>query len=317
MSVYTTVEPEQLKQFLRHFDVGDLQDYEGISAGIENTNYFVNTDKGQYVLTLFESLAFDELPYFLNLMAHLNEHDVQCAHPVPAEDGRYLLELNGKPTSLVNRLPGKEVKTPIEQHAIALGRALGHMHVAGTGFSEHRKNDRGPGWWRETVKRLTGHIDDEDAAILENEIHFQMKTSRTELPRGVVHADLFKDNTLWDNDQLTGIIDFYFACDDVLLYDIAVTVNAWFFNEDGHIDHDLVLAFLKAYHSQRPLMENEKQAWPTMLRAGALRFWLSRLNDMHFPKPGEMTHTKNPDEFRHILLCHIENDSELHELWVE
>ena len=307
MSVYTSVARDTLESFLTHYDIGELVDFHGISAGIENTNYFIDTTSGRYVLTLFESLGFDELPYFLNLMAFLAEHNVPSAHPVADKQGQYLRTLHNKPTSIVQCLEGSDTDIADRDHATVLGDALAHLHLAGQQYDQHRANGRGPHWWRETINKLEGHIPEQDQKLLCEEIEFQMSFSHANLPRGVTHADLFKDNVLWNGNKLTGFIDFYYACDDVLLYDIAVTVNAWFSRPDSSLDSDLCNSFLEYYEKHRPLNDEEKKAWPVMLRAAALRFWLSRLNDKYFPKPGEITHIKNPDEFRAILIDRIKN----------
>lgn len=317
MSVYTSIEQDELTAFLKHYSLGELVDYKGISAGIENTNYFVTTTLGQYVLTLFEQLSAGELPYFLDLMAFLAEHDVPSAHPLPDRDGHYLRNLKGKPAALVKRLHGGDVAEPNIDQIAALGSALGHMHTVGLAFSEQRKNRRGPHWWRETIKKIQPCLGDEDNKILQQELEYQTSFRHSELPTGVTHADLFRDNALWEGNQLTGIIDFYYACNDVLLYDVAVTVNDWCVKTDGNLDEAFSKKFLAAYHHQRPFNSQEQAAWPVMLRAAALRFWLSRLHDLHFPRPGEITHTKDPDTFKRILLNRIQNHELLQNLWVE
>jgi len=311
MSVYTSVELDTLKLFLSHYEIGDLLDFQGISAGIENTNYFIYTTQGKYVLTLFESLGHRELPYFLNLMAFLAEHEVPSAHPVADKEGHYLRTLQEKPAAIVHCLQGAEAKVVTYKHAQALGDALACLHLAGQQFDQQQANSRGPHWWHDTITKLHGHIAEQDYKILLNEIEFQMTFSHTELPRGVTHADLFKDNVLWEEDKLTGFIDFYYACDDVLLYDIAVTANAWFSQSDGSLDMELSQTFLEYYEKKRALNKIEHQAWPVMLRAAALRFWLSRLNDKHFPKAGEITHLHDPSEFKIILMDRVKNHGTL------
>lgn len=305
MSVYTKVEQHELEAFLRHYSLGNLVEYRGISAGIENTNYFVTTDHGRYVLTLFEALSFDELPYFLDLMAHLAEHDVPSAHPEADDEGHYLRTLNGKPAALVMRLEGKSVEHPNPAQCAALGKALGHLHLVGQSFTGYRENQRGPHWWVETAEQVLPRLSDEDAELLDNEIEYQKQHMHDNLPRGVIHADLFRDNALFTGDRLTGIIDFYYACNDVLLYDVAVTVNDWCCDENGHLDPPRLKAFLEAYHQEREFTDDEHPAWPVMLRGAALRFWLSRLYDMHFPREGEITHIKDPLVFRRILTRRI------------
>jgi len=301
MSVYTTVERDELEEFLSHYNLGELLDYEGISAGIENTNYFVTTSQGQYVLTLFEALTADELPYFLDLMAHLAEHDVPSAHPIADEQGKYLRQLNGKPAALVMRLKGHNIETTNANQCAELGKALGHLHVVGQSFNGHRQNLRGPHWWQVTAREVVPKLSQDEASLLQAELAFQRQHRHDALPQGVIHADLFRDNALFVDDHLTGIIDFYYACNDVLLYDVAVTVNDWCTLPDGHLDPHRLHALLEAYQTERQFSHAEQQAWPVMLRAGALRFWLSRLKDLHFPREGEITHTKDPGVFQRIL----------------
>ena len=302
MSVYTTVEHGELEEFLSHYSLGELLDYEGISAGIENTNYFVTTSQGRYVLTLFEALSAEELPYFLDLMAHLAEHEVPSAHPMPDDKGKYLRILNGKPAALVMRLQGHNIETTNPTQCAELGKALGHLHVVGQSFSGFRQNLRGPHWWQVTAREVMPKLSQDEATLLREELAFQRQHRHDTLPQGVIHADLFRDNALFVNNHLTGIIDFYYACNDVLLYDVAVTVNDWCTDLDnGELDPGRLSAFLEAYQTERPFNDAEHLAWPVMLRAGALRFWLSRLKDMHFPREGEITHIKDPTEFQRIL----------------
>jgi homoserine kinase type II len=305
MSVYTLIEQDELEAFLQNYTIGDLVEYQGISAGIENTNYFVTTSKGRYVLTIFEQLRADELPYFLDLMAFLAEHEVPSAHPVADYDGHYLRQLKGKPAALVDRLDGAGVEHPNVAQCQALGSALGRLHAVGHHFGGQRENVRGPHWWHETANKLHAHLSDSERCLLDNELAFQASHRHDELPTGVIHADLFRDNALFVGDRLTGIIDFYYACNDVLIYDLAVTVNDWCSNENGSLDNERLAALLNSYCSQRPLNEAEKTAWPVMLRAAALRFWLSRLQDKHVPNEGELTHIKDPDVFRRILQLRI------------
>jgi len=303
MSVYTVVERDELEEFLCNYSLGDLIDYQGISAGIENTNYFVTTSEKQLVLTLFENHSADELVYFLDLMAFLAEHDVPSAHPIADNDGRYLRTLNGKPAALVMRLSGGGVDHPDSAQCADLGNALAKLHLAGQSFSGQRENDRGPHWWHTTRDAIADKLDGDDLALLDEELAFQRGHRFDNLPRGVIHADLFRDNALFEGETLTGLIDFYYACNDVLLYDVAVTVNDWCSNGDGELDEAKSRAMLDAYRAVRPFNAEEIEAWPVMLRAGALRFWLSRLQDLHFPREGELTHIKDPNVFRNILLA--------------
>jgi len=315
MSVFTTVSNAQLEHWLKGYALGSLQDLQGISAGIENTNYFVTTRGGRFVLTLFESIGFDDLPYYLDLMAFMAEHGVPSAHPLPDRQGRYLRTLKTKPAALVQRLSGTSVRQPNRAQCQAIGAALGHLHAQGKGFPGFREHTRGPYWRRQTAEALLPHLPDADAELLREELAFQSRYSRAGLPWGVIHADLFRDNALFVADQLTGILDFYFACNSVLLFDVAVTVNDWCCYE-GRLDQENALALLTAYHQERPLEACERGVWPAMLRVAALRFWLSRLRDQLFPRPGALIQIKDPNEFRDILRAHIAQSAVLPELWV-
>jgi len=315
MSVYTPVTREQLEDFLRTYPCGELLSFQGISAGIENTNYFVTTSEGEYVLTLFEMLTKSELPYFLNLMAYLAEHDVKSAHPIADQDGVYLRELEGKPTALVQRLNGRSVEAPEAEHCFQVGSALAKIHVLSDGFSRQRENERGAGWWADMQKKLLPHLNEQNSALLKDEMEEQSKCRYEGLPRGITHADLFRDNVLFDGPNLSGMIDFYYACTGVFLYDVAVTVNDWCSAEDGSLDEVRFAAMLAGYQTQRSFVDVESEAWPVMLRAAGLRFWLSRLHDKHFQREGEMTHIKDPDVFMQIIRHHRDNRDEIIKQW--
>lgn len=316
MSVYTIIEEDELRSFLRNYDVGELENFQGISDGIENTNYFVNTSKRRFVLTIFEHHSFAEMQYYLNLMHHLSDHKVPSANPVADKQGLYLSEFKGKPIALVERLNGGSIIKTTVNHCQQLGEAMGKMHAAGLSFGEHQNNPRGPAWCQHTAQQVIAKLSENEQALLDNEVHFQKEKRHADLPRGVIHADLFRDNALWDNDNFSGIIDFYYSCDDVLSYDLAVTANDWCTNDDFTLNKDKVFALLTFYHKFRPLTEHEQEYWPAMLRAGALRFWLSRLYDKHFPRDGELVHTKNPDEFRKILADRIKYSKNYFDYWI-
>ena len=317
MSVYTTIEQNELEAFLLNYNIGDLIDYTGISDGIENTNYFVNTTQGNYVLTIFEELSAKELPYFLDLMAFLAEHEVPSAHPIEDNNARFLRTLKGKPAALVVRLKGKGIKDVNSEQCYALGANLGKLHSVSHHFTEHRDNPRGPHWWHDMSVKLDDHLSGSERELLDSEMAFQMQHRRDKLPMGVIHADLFRDNALFEGNNLTGIIDFYYACNDVQLYDLAITVNDWCSNADSSLDTARISAMLESYKLKRPLLDEEIHAWPMMLRAAALRFWLSRLHDKHFPKEGEMTHIKDPDVFKDILVDRITHSDKYQQLIAE
>ncbi len=316
MSVYTIIEENELISFLSNYEVGELVGFQGISDGIENTNYFVNTDRGRFVLTIFEQHSFEEMQYYLNLMHHLADHQVPSANPVADKQGAYLSHFKDKPIALVERLDGGSISETTVDHCQQLGAAMGKMHAAGLSFASRQVNPRGPAWCQQTAHKVMEKLSADEQAMLDLEIHFQQEKRHAELPRGVIHADLFRDNALWNKDNFSGIIDFYYSCDDVLLYDLAVTANDWCVNDDFTLNKDKVTALLSHYNTFRPLADNERDYWPAMLRAGALRFWLSRLYDKHFPRGGELVHTKNPDEFKAILADRIKSSSRYLDYWI-
>jgi len=305
MSVFTTVTPEQLSHWLRRYAVGELVAMQGIAAGIENTNYFVTTTHDRYVLTLFERLPAAQLPFYLDLMSHLAHRGIPCPAPIADRDGALFGTLNGKPAAIVTRLSGSPILKPGEHHCALIGAALGDMHLAAQSCAGQLENPRGLPWWRETAPRVAPFLGSDQRALLLSEMQFQESANKQALPRGAIHADLFRDNALWDGppgtEGLSGIIDFYFAGLDALLFDVAVTVNDWCTDAGGELDQRRLTALLSAYRQVREFTAAERAAWPTMLRAAALRFWLSRLFDFHLPRPGELTHAHDPEHFRRIL----------------
>ena len=308
MSVYTPVSESEAADWLRNFSVGALEELQPIQSGIENTNYFVTTTQGRYVLTLFERLPAAELPFYLDLMAHLARHGIPCPAPIADHGDRYLQQLKGKPAALVTRLPGKSVERPSAADCGELGMLLGRMHLAGRSYAAYLENPRGPKWWRLAASDLERFLDKEKKHLLERELAFQAEHRQPDLPRGPVHADLFRDNALFENGRLSGVIDFYFAGVDCLMYDVAVCANDWCLADparDRRLDAARTAALLRGYAAARPFEKSERDAWPALLRAAALRFWLSRLHDFHLPRPGMLVHAHDPEHFRRVLESRI------------
>lgn len=305
MSVYTPVSEAELAAWLGGYSVGALVACEPIQAGIENTNYFVTTSQGRYVLTLFERLPAAELPFYIDLMAHLARHGIPCPAPIADLSDQYLGELNGKPAALVTRLPGRSIMEPEASHCAELGALLARMHLAGRSYSGYLENPRGPKWWRFAAQEVLRFLDNGEKSLLENELRFQSQQRFPDLPRGPVHADLFRDNALFEDGRLSGVIDFYFAGVDCLLYDLAVCANDWCLGKGEALDASRVVALLSSYHALRALTSLERDAWPAMLRAAALRFWLSRLYDLHLPRPGVLVHAHDPRHFRRVLAARV------------
>ncbi|PKO47388.1 MAG: homoserine kinase [Betaproteobacteria bacterium HGW-Betaproteobacteria-22] len=302
MSVFTSVSVQELQYWLQGYAIGDLLELKGISSGITNTNYFVITTQNRYVLTLFEHNAMDELPYYIDLMSHLAAHGVPCPQPVHNQSGVSLHMLNGKPAVLMSCLSGRDVDTPNTAQCAEVGKHLAKMHIAGQSFKQPtHPNPRDAIWRRQTAEKVLPHLTMEDQQLLADTLTFQATLDLAALPKGVIHADLFRDNVLFNDDQIGGLIDFYYACEDVLAYDLAIAVNDWCVHEDGSLDASRLEAMLQAYQQVRPFVEAEHAAWYALLRIAALRFWLSRLYDKLFPQDGELTHAKDPDHFKNIL----------------
>jgi homoserine kinase type II len=305
MAVFTPVTTDELAPWLAGYDLGRAERLEGIASGIENSNFFLTTTHGDYVLTIFEKLTPAELPYYLDLTAHLAAAGIPCPGPLLDRQGRTFSLFKGKPAAIVRRLAGRSHLQPDGADRAQVGAMLARMHLAGMDFRGSQDNPRGPHWWAVTAPRVKPFLDTRRTALLDDELAFQASHRHDTLPRGPVHADLFRDNVLFDGARLGGFIDFYFAGRDCLLFDVAVCVNDWCIRRDegavGVLDAQAVGEFLAAYHGVRPLSEAERAAWDVMLRAGALRFWLSRLFDFHLPRPGELITPHDPGHFERIL----------------
>ncbi len=306
MAVFTPVNLDDVSQWIKQFPLGKALALKGIASGIENSNFFLSTERGEYVLTIFENLSFEQLPFYLKLMHHLAERGVLVPAPVANEQGELIAALHGKPAAIVGKLDGSSQMAPQPVHCAAVGAMLAKMHLAASDFPLQQANLRGLDWWNETTPQVLPFLSEGNAHLLCAEMHFQdafagCDTYRA-LPRGPVHADLFRNNVMFDGERLTGFFDFYFAGCDTWLFDVAVTVNDWCVDlASGVLDTARVRAMLDAYHAVRPFIAAEQTAWQPMLRAAALRFWLSRLYDLHLPREAEMLTPHDPAHFERIL----------------
>jgi homoserine kinase type II len=306
MAVFTSVTLDDLSQWIKQFPLGKALAIKGIASGIENSNFFLTTERGEFVLTIFENLDFEQLPFYVQLMRHLAERGVPVPAPVPNEAGELVTALHGKPAAIVSKLDGSSQLDPQPVHCAEIGATLARMHLAGRDFPLQQPNLRGLDWWVETVPKVLPYLDPATAALLASELAFQRDFAAGPtygaLARGPVHADLFRNNVMFVGERLSGCFDFYFAGWDTWLFDLAVTVNDWCIDLDsGKLDEARVLALTRAYHAVRPFTADEEAAWQPMLRAAALRFWLSRLYDFHRPRAAEMLTPHDPTHFERVL----------------
>ncbi len=310
MAVYTEVADTDAASLVARLGLGELKALHGIRSGIENTNYFVDTSRGRYVLTLFERLGFEQLPYYLHLMKHLAERGLPVPAPHADDTGAILHTLQGKPCAVVDRLPGRHHLAPDAAHCASLGGILARLHLAGADFTLQQPHLRGLAWWTETVPVVLPFLTATQRELIESELAFQQHLAATPafaaLPRGAIHADLFRDNVMFDDgpdgDRLSGLFDFYFAGVDTFLFDIAVCLNDWCIDlATGRLEEDRATALVAAYAAVRPLAGGERRLLPALMRAAALRFWLSRLWDLHLPRDATLLTAHDPEHFERIL----------------
>ena len=310
MAVFTEVTAEAAQTLLSELNLGQLRELRGIQGGIENTNYFATTSEGEYVLTLFERLTFEQLPFYLHLMKHLALRGIPVPDPQANASGDILHTVCGKPAAVVNRLRGRSELAPGPDHCAAAGDMLARMHLAARDYNRSQPNLRGLAWWNDTVPVVLPHLNSAQASLIQSELayqnHIAASADYAALPRGPVHADLFRDNVMFDQGahgpELTGFFDFYFAGVDSWLFDIAVCLNDWCIDlTTGVADATRTQRFLEAYGAVRPLAQAERTLLPAMARAGALRFWISRLWDFHLPREAAMLVPHDPTHFERVL----------------
>jgi homoserine kinase type II len=301
MAVYTDVAAEELAEFLRGYDIGELLSYKGIAEGVENSNFLMHTSKGAYILTLYEKrVAEDDLPYFLTLMAHLCAHGVRCPQPARNRSGAVYSTLAGRPAAIINFLEGMWPRRPNAAHCAGVGEALARMHLAGRDFPMFRANPLSVSGWRPLFDRATDRADSVQAGLrdfIARELDYLEASWPNDLPVGVIHADLFPDNVFFLGDKLSGLIDFPFSCNDILAYDVAICLNAWCFEPDHSFNVTKARALLNAYGRIRPLSETEQKALPLLARGAAMRFLLTRLVDFLNVPAGALVKPKDPVEY--------------------
>jgi homoserine kinase type II len=323
MAVFTEVSEDEAGALLRALNLGELRSLRGIQSGIENTNYFVTGQdvlgEREYVLTIFERLTFGQLPFYLHLMKHLAQHGIPVPDPAADRNGDILHTLRGKPAAVVNKLEGGHELAPTPDHCAQVGAMLARMHLAGRDYNRRQPNLRGLPWWNETVPVVLPFVTPEQAALLRAELAFQNHVAASSayaaLPRGPVHADLFRDNVMFQDGKLTGFFDFYFAGVDSWLFDVAVCLNDWAIDlPTGRHDAGRAQAFVRAYAVVRPFSAAERQLLPAMLRAGALRFWISRLWDYHLPREASLLKPHDPTHFERVLRQRVAHPVAAHAL---
>jgi homoserine kinase type II len=310
LAVFTPVTSAELSAFLTQFPLGELTHFEGIQSGIENSNFFLDTSTGRYVLTIFERLSAQELPFYLDLTEHLASHSIPCPAPVRLTHGPHKGSnfgwLHAKPAAIVQRLPGRDVKSPGINECEQIGDVLARMHLAASSYKGTQPNLRGLPWWVKTEPLITPFLDgaqrDLLSRCLREQIQLGQRPEYQKLARAAVHADLFRDNAMFDGNKLGGVFDFYFAGVDTLLFDLAVTANDWCIDvKSGEFDTVRLQAFIAAYERHRSLSQSEIKLWPSMQRAAALRFWISRLWDYYLPRAAEQLTAHDPRHFERVL----------------
>ena len=305
MAVYTEVSDSELEAFLAEYDIGEAESFKGIAEGVENTNYVLTTGKGQFMVTLYEKRVDPkDLPFFLGLMDHLAERGINCPRPIHGRDGNALRRLAGKPAAITSFLQGMWPRRTTVKHCGPVGEALAGLHLAGRDFAIRRPNALSVAGWRPLYDGSRAHIDQALDRELGAEIEFFEKSWPSDLPAGVIHADLFNDNVFFLHDRLSGLIDFYFACNDFLAYDVAICLNAWCFEPDNAFNATKARALLQGYERVRPLGEAERQALPMLARGSALRFMLTRLYDWVHTPAGALVKRKDPNEYLAKLRFH-------------
>ncbi|MDG1438738.1 MAG: homoserine kinase [Emcibacteraceae bacterium] len=308
MAVYTHVTADDIAIFIAGYDVGEVVSLKGIAEGVENSNYLLSTTKDKYILTLFEKrVNEDDLPFFMGLMTHLAGKGINCAEPIKDRGGNVLKELCGRPAALIGFLNGLSVTHPSVQNCSELGAAMAEMHLGVSDFKMTRKNNLSVEGWIKLSEKCQSRADECEVGlrgIVHDEMSFLKDNWPTNLPEGIIHADLFTDNVFFLDGKLSGLIDYYFSCSDILVYDVAICINAWCFENDGSFNAMKAAGLVAGYQKIRPLSEDEINVLPILCRGSALRFLLTRLYDWLNQVEGALVKTKDPFEYLSKLQFH-------------
>ncbi|MEC9206202.1 MAG: homoserine kinase [Pseudomonadota bacterium] len=311
MSVYTKITEAELELHLKNYSVGKVLNFSGISEGIENSNYLLTTENGEFIFTIFESIKTPKIEQYLSFMNHMKLNGLLSPLVIKSNDGALFKTIKNKPSAIIEKLDGKSLIHPNSDHCSQLGKVLANFHIHGSNFRPEIENPRSILWVEEALETLEGLIDQNKLSLIKNAIEIQKYFLKIDLPSGMIHADLFRDNILFSKNRISGIIDFYYSCKGMYIYDIAVVVNDWCSQENSTIDYKKLNSLLAEYNKHRKITDNEKNQWKSALVSAALRFYLSRLLDLYFPKIGEITHIKDPTVFENILIDRIESEHQI------
>ena len=303
MSVFTKINKSQLISIIADYDLGKLIEYRGISEGIENSNFKLTTSKGNYILTIFERLDFTTVKFYIQLLSDLHSHNLPIANPITSVENKFVTEFKKKPLALVSFEQGEKILTPTLDECFKTGVTLAKIHLFTSYYEPFIKNPKGYDWITETVKKVSSLLTIKDKELINK--FYNSYNENLELPSGIIHGDLFRDNVLFFGGEINAVIDFYFAGVDYFLFDLSIALNDWAFDEEGNFLKNKELAFLDGYSSVKPLSEVEKINFKNEKVRAALRFWISRLDDLHFPRAGSLVHFHNPKRFQNIFKFRI------------
>ncbi len=301
MSVYTKITDDELSEHLTNYSIGEAYDLIGISDGIENTNYLLKTQQNEYIFTIFENIGDNNINQYLEFMNHLSNKGLLCPNVIKSNANTLFVSIRGKPSAIIEKLDGNSITNPDINHCGLIGDLLAKFHNYGSDFETHLTNSRDLTWCQQAYKKLAAVVSANQSNLICDAILIQKEMEKENLPIGTIHADLFKDNVLFNNDNVSGMIDFYYSCSGFLIYDLAVVMNDWCSDKEGVIIEAKANNLISSYNINREIQDVEKLFWNHALISASLRFFLSRLLDLHYPKIGEITHIKDPKVFENIL----------------